>query len=386
MAADEKQYLLALSLIPGLGTTGAHQLIKRFGSASRLFSLSPRQYGELNLSKDVLAWFESKWALRSAEKTAAQVADAGIGVLAMSDPEYPHLLKTIYECPLVLYFRGDVKLLQQPAIAIVGSRRCSVYGRQVTEKLSRQIASFGLVVTSGLARGVDSCAHLGALEVGGRTVAVLGSGVDVVYPKENAKLYDRILQAGCIVSEFPCGTFPGPQNFPIRNRIISGLSYGTLLTEAAEYSGSLITARLTLEQNRQLWAVPGNITSPGSYGPNYLIKQGARVVLDAQDILDELPPYLLAALGAAPGRSAPSAGAKDETDKTPEASSRVEGQLTEPEQKLLKQLPVDSSVHFDTLVRISGFGLQQLNDLLLTLEIKAVIRALPGRHYARKLL
>ncbi len=384
--SDERYSLLALSLIPGLGTTGAHQLIRRFSSASRLFGLSHKQYSQLNLSKDVLAWFESGWAQRSAEKTAKQVEEAGIGILAMCDPEYPHLLKTIFECPLVLYFRGDLKLLQQPAIAIVGSRRCSVYGRQVTEKLAREIAALGLVVTSGLARGIDSCAHLGALEVGGRTVAVLGSGVDVIYPKENARLYARILETGCVVSEFPCGTFPGPQNFPIRNRIISGLSYGTLITEAAEFSGSLITARLTLEQNRELWAVPGNITNPGSYGPNYLIKQGARVVLDVQDILEELPPYLLAGLNtSATDRTGASAGNDPKGSRT-EVSQRDDEQLSEAEKALLKHLPLESSVHFDTLLRASGFGLQQLNELLLALELKLQIRALPGRQYARKLL
>lgn len=385
--SDEKEYLLALSLIPGLGTAGAHQLIRRFGSATRLFGLSHKQYGELNLSKDILAWFESGWALRSAEKTAKQVRENGIGILAMCDSAYPHLLKTIFDCPLVLYFRGDVKLLQQPAIAIVGSRRCSVYGRQVTEKLARRIAALGLVVTSGLARGIDTCAHVGALEAGGWTVAVLGSGVDVIYPKENAKLYGKIVENGCVVSEFPCGTFPGPQNFPIRNRIISGLAYGTLITEAAEYSGSLITARLTLEQNRELWAVPGNITSPGSYGPNYLIKQGARVVLDAQDILEELPPYLLDGLSkVADGGAGTRAGVSRPTGGSDQAPLRSEEQLTDLEQKLLKLLPVESSVHFDSLVRTSGVGLQQLNELLLALELKSRIRALPGRQYTRKLL
>jgi DNA processing protein len=269
---------------------------------------------------------------------------------------------------VVLYSLGDFSIVQQAAIAIVGARRASVYGRQVTQKLAREVAETGLAVVSGLARGIDCYAHVGALEAGGKTVAVMGNGVDVVYPRENRKVYEHMREKGCIVSEFPIGTFPAPQNFPIRNRIISGLSYGTLIVEASEFSGSLITARLTLEQNRELWAVPGNITSPGSYGPNYLVKQGARIVLDRQDILEGLPLYVLDQLRIA---------------ADPVESKPKKGELPSEEESLLTALPVDASVSFDTLLGKTKLDLPQLNQSLLRLEMKGLIRQLPGRRYCR---
>ncbi len=368
MNSNESFYYLALSLVPGLGTTRIHQLTREHGGLpSRLFKL-PRSQLLRSISDDIASCIAGGWAVKAAEGALAEAEKKGIGVTTMADDRYPHLLRTIHDPPVVLYSLGEFSILQQAALAIVGARRASVYGRQVTQKLAREVAETGLAVVSGLARGIDCYAHVGAFEAGGRTAAVLGNGVDVVYPRENRKVYERLRDQGCIVSEFPIGTFPAPQNFPIRNRIISGLCYGTVIVEASEFSGSLITARLTLEQNRELWAVPGNITSPGSYGPNYLIKQGAHIVLDRQDILEGLPLYVLDQLRVA---------------AEPAESETKKADLPPEEECVLTALPSDSAVAFDALLGKSKLDLPQLNQSLLRLEMKGLIRQLPGRRYCR---
>ena len=341
------------------------------------------------------------FAQKSAEEALRSARSKKIRVLSLFDRGYPDLLRQIFDPPLVLYCLGTPEHLGDPAVAVVGSRRCSVYGREITRKLARGLSSVGLTVISGMARGIDSQAHLGALAADGPTIAILGSGVDVIYPKENRNLYARIRekgcvisefgnlwelsgspelphpqphhlrmnQKGCVISEFPCGSFPAPQNFPIRNRIISGLCLGTLITEASEFSGSLITARLTLEQNREIWAVPGNITSPGSYGPNYLIKQGAKVVLDTQDILEELPVQVLEQLRNREHR----------LPDTPAADLSRELGL------VLKLLPRDSELHIDQLLGSCPLEQPKLNEALLHLEMMGLIRQWPGRRFSRRL-
>ncbi|MFB3903370.1 MAG: DNA-processing protein DprA [Acidobacteriota bacterium] len=368
MNSNESFYYLALALIPGLGTTRIHQLTGLHGGLpSGLFRL-PRSQLRRSLSDEIASCIAGGWAATAAESVLKEAETKGIAITSIADDRYPHLLRAIHDPPVILYSLGDFQIAQQAAIAIVGARRASVYGRQVTQRLAREVAETGLAVVSGLARGIDCYAHLGALEAGGKTVAVMGNGVDVVYPRENRKVYEGVREKGCIVSEFPMGSYPAPQNFPIRNRIISGLSYGTLIVEASEFSGSLITARLTLEQNRELWAVPGNITSPGSYGPNYLIKQGARIVLDRQDILEGLPLYVLDQLRLA---------------AQPEPSSCAKADLSPEEESLLAALPVDASIAFDTLLDRLRLDLPQLNQSLLRLEMKGLIRQLPGRRYCR---
>ena len=361
---------LALSLVPGLGTSRLHQLIQECGSPMELLKLSPAELARFQVSREARAFISSACALRAAEKAIQQANEKGIRLLSIFDDEYPHLLKQIFDPPLVLYCLGNLAALRHPSIAVVGSRRCSVYGKEVTQKITRKLSSMGLCIVSGLARGIDSQAHIGALDGGGATVAVLGNGVDVIYPRENRRLYQRICRDGCVISEFPCGSFPAPQNFPIRNRVISGLCYGTVITEASEFSGSLITARLTLEHNRELWAVPGNITSPGSYGPNYLIKQGAKIVVDSQDILEELPPYVLDLL----------------IREMPESPPHSREPLTRAEEAVLKLLSTDAPTHFDWLLNRSALHLSELNEVLLELEMKELIRQLPGRQFSRKLL
>ena len=366
---EETYHCLALSLIPGLGTRRLHSLIQACGSPTELLRLSPAQLAGFRLAEETRAFISKGCALRAGERALQQAQGKGICILSIFDDHYPHQLKQIFDPPLVLYCLGNPALLRRPSIAVVGSRRCSVYGKEITQKITRELSSVGLCIVSGLARGIDSQAHIGALEAGGPTVAVLGNGVDVIYPRENRRLYRRVCEGGCLISEFLCGSFPAPQNFPIRNRVISGLCYGTVITEAAEFSGSLITARLSLEQNREVWAVPGNITSPGSYGPNYLIKQGAKIVLDIQDVLEELPPYVLDLLTQ---------------QATPSPSPSVES-LTPDEEEVVHLLGPDTSMHFDQLLKTSALNLSRLNEVLLQLEMKGLIRQLPGRQFSRRL-
>ena len=366
---EETFHCLALSMIPALGSRRLNSLIQACGSPSELLRLSPAQLARFQLTEESKAFISSGCALRAGEKALQQAREKGICILSIFDDRYPHRLKQIFDPPLVLYCLGNLALLCRPSIAVVGSRRCSVYGKEITQKMTRELSSVGLCIVSGLARGIDSLAHIGALEGGGPTVAVLGNGVDVIYPRENRRLYRRLCESGCVISEFFCGSFPRPQNFPLRNRVISGLCYGTLITEASEFSGSLITARLTLEQNRELWAVPGNITSQGSYGPNYLIKQGAKIVLDIQDVLEELPPYVLNLLTQQPA---------------PLPACNVES-LTRAEEKVVKLLTPDTSMHFDQLLKTSTLRLSQLNEVLLQLEMKGLIRQLPGRQFNRRI-
>lgn len=367
--------LLALSLVPGLGSATINRLLNELGSAGEILRAGRRQLQAYSLAPEAQSFILSGLAIREAEETVQKAERQSTHILTRYDPHYPYLLSQTYDPPWVLYVKGSVDVLYRPSVAVVGSRRCSVYGREITRRLCHELATLGLNIVSGMARGIDSAAHRGALEKNGGTVAVLGNGVDVVYPRENRKLYRQIQERGCVISEFPLGSFPAPQNFPIRNRIISGLCYGTLLTEAAEFSGSLITARLTLEQNRELWAVPGNITSSKSYGPNYLIKQGAKPILGVQDVLDELPYYVLERLKA-PDKDAA------------KTSSRIRGsevRLPRNEAAVADLLRCDTPKHFDLLLKESGLEISELNSILLALEMKGLAQTLPGRQYSRRL-
>lgn len=364
---EETYACLALSLVPKLGLSCLNQMVHQCGNPTELLRFPPGKVDRFFLSKEIRTFISSGGARRAADQAIQDSSQKGIWILSVFDEEYPHLLKQIFDPPAILYGCGNVEVLRRPAIAVVGSRRCSVYGKEVTQKITRKISSLGLCVVSGMARGIDTQAHLGALQGGGTTVAVLGNGVDVIYPRENRRLYREILGRGCVISEFPSGSFPAPQNFPVRNRIISGLCYGTLITEATEFSGSLITARMTLEQNRELLAVPGNIMNAGSYGPNHLIQQGAQLVMDGQDILGALPPYVLDLLAKVPIPSVPS-GARS---------------LTPKEGKVLELLSSEASIHLDSLFSQSDLAIAELNAILLRLEMEGFIRQLPGRQFSR---
>ena len=281
---------LAMALTPGLGPTRIGRAMETVGDAARLFEMSLTELESLRIPAKSAQFIADGRARAAAEKEAKQVRDAGAVFITAQDDDYPARLLEIYDPPAVLWVRGNVALLSRSGIAVVGTRAPSVYGSGMAELLARDLANRGLAILSGMARGVDTAAHKGALDAGGKTVAVWGTGLDVVYPKENKKLAESIiLSGGTIVTEYPMGTFPAPQNFPIRNRILSGLSVGVLVIEAAEYSGTRITARCAMEQNRDVYAVPGNVTNKNSWGPNTLIKQGAKLTATWEDVWEDLP-------------------------------------------------------------------------------------------------
>jgi DNA processing protein len=282
---------------------------------------------------------------------------------------YPEILLEIADPPLVLYARGSVATLDLPAIAIVGTRHPSFYGLQMAEGLAADLAERGIAVASGLARGIDGAAHRGCLASGGRTLAVLGSGIDVIYPREHRRLAEEIARAGLVLSEYPPGTPPAPRNFPVRNRIISGLALGTLVVEAREASGSLITARAALEQNREVFALPGNVTSPASVGPNFLIKEGAKLVQSWRDIVEELPRPVRERIADA---------------ERPAGTQPPRGQpLGAEEAAVLERLAADRATQFDELVGAGRLAIVELSKVLLELELRGLVRALPGGLYLK---
>ena len=290
----------------------------------------------------------------------------------------------IYDPPAVLWIRGDVAVLARPGIAVVGTRQPSPYGLGMAEMLSRDLANRRLTILSGMARGVDTAAHKGALDAGGKTVAVWGTGIDVVYPKENKKLAERIVESGgTIVSEYRLGTFPAPQNFPVRNRILSGMSIGVLVIEAGEYSGTRITARCAMEQNRDVYAVPGNVTNKNAWGPNTLIKQGAKLTATWEDVWEDLPSQVkrkleeeMAAAGQIESKVGGSASLFNSSDEKP---------LSEYESVVLDRLRRDESVQLDELIEgLEGqLGSAEIFTALFELELAGRVKQMPGKNYVR---
>ena len=375
---ENLQYWLGLTYVDGLGVRGAQSLLVHFGSPQALYMASLTELESCGLPAHVAQAIFAQSGLKEAEREIEAAAKTGCRLLPQGSDEYPPLLRQIPDPPLVLYVRGDASLLSQHAVAIVGTRRPSAYGSQVGHRLARDLAERRLVIVSGLARGVDSTAHRGALEGNGKTVAVLGSGADVIYPRENRKLAEKILETGAIISEFPLGTAPTPENFPIRNRIISGLSLGVVVVEAAEYSGSLITARLAVEQNREVFAVPGNITSAQSFGPNHLIKQGAKLVDQWIDVVEEFRADIRMQL-------MPPVGASEEQRATPETASLFEESLTQEQKAVFDLLRADEAIFVDSILSSVQLPPPTVLMALLELEMRGLIRQLPGKNFIRKL-
>ena len=368
---------LALSLTPGLGPTKARKLIELFGGVQAIFQASLTELEAAGLQAISAQSLGTGHSLELANDEMARAAAAGVSFISLDSPGYPVELKQIYDPPLILYVRGNEDVIAQPGIAVVGTRHPTPYGTGMAERLSADLALRGLVIFSGMARGVDTAAHRGAIAAKGKTVAVFGTGVDVVYPKENSRLLDQILAlGGAAISEFPLGTFAAPQNFPIRNRIISGISLGVLVVEAAEYSGTRITARCALEQNRDVFAVPGNVTNKNSWGPNTLIKQGAKLVATWEDVWEELPPDVRLKL-------TPKAG--DESQAAQTASLFGEKQLAPHEKKILALLKADESTHIDELVERLGPELSssEIFAALFELELDGRVKQLPGKHFVK---
>jgi len=374
--SSQAVYWLALALTPGLGPTRIKKLTEQFGAAERIFQASLTELeatGMPAMSAQSLATGKS---LELAQEECGKAAGLGAAILALSDPEYPPRLKEIYDPPVILFVKGSVELLSRPGIAMVGTRHPTPYGSGMAERLATDLSVRGLVIISGLARGIDTASHRGTVAAKGKTVAVLGTGIDVIYPKENSRLAEQMLAlGGALISEFPLGTAPTPQNFPIRNRIISGMSAGVLVVEAAEYSGTRITSRCALEQNRDVYAVPGNVTNKNSWGPNTLIKQGAKLVATWEDVWEELPAEVQAELGSQRNESS-----------EPETASLFPDEATSPhEKKILKLLKADESTHIDQLVESleTEMSSSEIFAALFELELNGKIRQLPGKNFVK---
>ncbi len=378
--ADEVGRLawMALTLTPGMGPTRVARAMEMAGDAARIFEMPLTELESLRIPAKAAQFVVDGRARAAAEKEAKLVADAGACYVTPMDAEYPGRLLEIYDPPTVLWVRGDVAQLSRPGIAVVGTRAPSAYGAGMAELLSRDLAHRGLVILSGMARGVDSAAHKGALDAGGGTVAVWGTGLDVVYPKENKKLAEGIvIGGGAIVTEFPMGTFPAPQNFPIRNRVLSGMSVGVLVIEAAEYSGTRITARCAMEQNRDVYAVPGNVTNKNSWGPNTLIKQGAKLTATWEDVWEDLPAVVKMELEAARG--------PNESKAAGAASLFAEQAMGANERLVYNRLRHDEALQLDELMEQmeNELGSAEIFTALFELELSGRVKSLPGKNYVR---
>jgi DNA processing protein len=371
-----------LNMTPGIGPRAAAKLLERFGDAEAVYAATRAELEQIRLVPEAIDSIIARSLQGPATMEIAAVKALGGDILLLDDGVYPSSLREIYDPPIVLYVKGAwAECLDRPCIGVVGSRKCSTYGQNAALMLSRDLAQRGVTIVSGFARGIDAAAHKGALEAGGRTVAVLGTGIDQVYPRDHRKLAIEILDSGgALVTQFPLGTPPVSENFPYRNRIISGLSLGVLVVEAAENSGSLITARLAMEQNREVFAVPGNITSRNSFGTNYLVKgAGAKLVQQWQDVATELPPQIAASLLPPPFSDRPrESSLADRLSFVPEGLSKTETSV-------FKLLSHDTPVHIDSLVDNSRLRMPDLTAALLSLEMRELIRALPGKCFVRKL-
>ncbi|MGI6576321.1 MAG: DNA-processing protein DprA [bacterium] len=355
----EQLYWWGLSLVPGIGCRRFYQLLERYGSAKTVWEASLTELKvvlPVSVAEDLVKFrnnFDPVILLR-------KLTQRDIKLITLLDQEYPKNLQLIVDPPPVLYIYGHLQTDDNMAMAVVGSRRASPYGLAMAERFGRELAELGFTVVSGMARGVDSSAHRGCLNGGGRTIAVLGSGLDNIYPPENRKLAEKIAKQGAVITEFPLGSPPEAGHFPIRNRIISGLSLGVLVVEAAATSGSLITVDWALEQGREVFAVPGNINSSHSIGTNNLIKQGARLVEKATEIAEELRLPI----------------------EHTRSNASIAADLTAEELQILK-LFAERHLHIDEIIRHTGMAAQQVIAILLMLELKGFIQQLPGKMFIR---
>ena len=375
MHLDTSLSWLALALTPGLASRLSARVLKQFGSPDGVFRASLSDLESCHLPAPVVQAIAKKEAFKRAEKELAGIRKiAGCGLLNWTEPEYPQTLLQIYDPPVLLYVRGDTQVLNLPSLSIVGTRKPTLYGTQMAQRLGRELAARGLVIVSGLARGIDAIGHQGALDANGRAIGVLGTGIDLCYPKENKKLYEKVLERGAIISEFPLKTHPAPENFPVRNRIVAGMPLGVVVVEGAQYSGSLITSRLAMEFGREVFGVPGNLTQPVSFAPNLLIKQGAKLVTCGEDVIEELPTPVRAALVKA---------------EQPEAEQRnllAAAALNGSQKKLYKLLSAEEPMHIDDIVETSGLNSSEVLATLFDLEMKGIVRQSPGKRFSKVLL
>ena len=372
---DELAHWLALRLIPGLGPRTTAKLVERYKSPLAIFRASVSELEGAGISGSIARSISSGCTFDDAIDQQHKMLEAGAGFVPVTDPRYPKRLKPIYDPPIGLFYKGKLELAESVTVAVVGTRHPTPYGIAATERLAGDLANAGIAIVSGMARGIDSTAHKAALAAGGETIAVFGCGVDLIYPQENRKLYNDIAEKGLMISEFPMGSPAFPQNFPIRNRIISGMSCGVLIVEGAQYSGSTITARLALDHGREVYAVPGNITSKMSWAPNLLIKQGAKLIQDWNDVFNDLPPEDRRLATAK--KAVPSYGHKE----------AVQLPLTPQEglnKAILDCLQVDTAIHIDDLLAsLENYSSSELIAGLFDLEMQGLVKQLPGKNFVK---
>jgi DNA processing protein len=378
LTPESELHWLALLLVPGLGPRKAGALIERFGSPERAFQAARDQLEDCGIPTGIAQSIESGCTFDDAAAQQEAIRKNDTEIIPLTDLRYPERLRQIYDPPLLLFVRGRVELLDSVMIAVVGTRRPTPYGIAATERLSSDLAKAQLTIVSGMARGIDTAAHKAALAAGGGTIAVFGCGVDLVYPAENRRLASTLAEQGLVMSEFPMGTAPYPQNFPVRNRIVSGMSAGVLVVEGAQYSGSAITARLAMDQHREVFAIPGNITSKMSWGPNLLIKQGAKLVQEWNDVVVELSPddrrrlVLEGQRQLGLNSSGETAPAGEETPQTALAK------------RVLAGLRPDTAIQLDVLLEsFEQVSSSELIAALFELELEGLIRQLPGKNFVR---
>jgi DNA processing protein len=379
LSFEEQHAWVALAMTPGLGPRRILRAVERYGSAARVLALPLTELEGLEFPAQAAQFIDTGEAKKAADEELERVAATGATLVTYHDEAYPERLREIYDPPPLLWVRGDTALLARPALAVVGTRHPTPYGTGMAEKLARELAQRGLIILSGMARGVDTAAHKGALAAKRPTIAVWGTGVDVIYPKENKGLAEQIVAGGgTILSELPLGTFPAPQNFPKRNRILSGMSVGVLVIEAGEYSGTRVTARCALEQNREVFAVPGNVTTRNAWGPNLLIKQGAKLTSCWEDVWEELPTTIRAALEQSEGFA---------SEGTSEASLFEESALPPSEARVYSVLRPDEALQMDEVLEKleQEMSSSEVFTALFELELSGRIRQLPGKNFVRSL-
>jgi DNA processing protein len=384
LSQEEELHWLALKLVPGLGTRISKRLVDRFRTPVAVFRASRTELEAAGTSGAVAQSIVSGCTFEDAAAQQQKMNELDVSLVTIGDPRYPALLREIYDPPVLLFARGRVELMQSIMVGAVGTRRPTPYGIAAAERLAADMARAGLTIVSGMARGIDTAAHRAALAAEGDTVAVLGCGVDVVYPSENRRLAADICAKGLMLSEFPMGSTAFPQNFPIRNRIISGMSVGVLVVEGAQYSGSAITAKLAMDQGREVFAVPGNITSKQSWGPNLLIKQGAKLVQDWNDVIAELPPESRRHL-IERGRQR-ILGGDVATSGTERASllNSLGPEFGPLARRVLDALKVDTAVHLDDLLEnLQDTSASELIAGLFELEMLGLVKQLPGKNFVK---
>ena len=363
---DHSEYAswLALTRIKGLGCVSFKKLASHFADPTKSLSATAAELAEIEgLDRNVIDGLLSFREWEEVEREVRRASHAGVRIIPFSSTTYPSRLRTIADPPPCLYVKGEIRAEDDNAVAVIGTRSASHYGRRVASELSHGLASLGFAVVSGMARGIDGVAHDSAIHAGGRTIAVLGSGVDRAYPPEHQNLYHRISDNGAVISELPLGARPLAFNFPARNRLISGLSIGVVVVEATEKSGSLITAALAVEQGREVFAVPGEAGSSRSRGAHRLIRQGAKLVETVEDILEEIAPQLV-------------------RDRRSAAQVRTLPVDTQPEARKIFDLLQDRSLHIDEVVEASGVSTARVSQILLELELQGFLKQLPGNRYS----